>query len=144
MTIAGPVIACNHRERAKIHVAVDALGLPIRFSITPGQWDDCPQARGLIEGLSGVSHVIADAAYDADHLSAFIADDLGAKVQINQNRTRKPRDRSTGRSIKSGTWSSVSVLVSNASAGSPYAAKKPCRLCAPLSLSHAPRSGWPN
>ena len=56
----------------KIHAAVDALGLPIRFVLTPGQWGDCPQARGLIEGLVGVGHVMADAAHDADDLRHFI------------------------------------------------------------------------
>ncbi|QBY00820.1 hypothetical protein E2K80_08830 [Rhodophyticola sp. CCM32] len=47
----------------KIHAAVDALGLPIRTIITPGQWGDSPQARGLIEGLTAAQHVIMDAAY---------------------------------------------------------------------------------
>ena len=75
----------------KIHAAVDALGLPAGFTITPGQWGDCPQARGLIEGLEGVGHVIMDAAYDADHLRAFIADDPGATAQIKQNPTRSRR-----------------------------------------------------
>ena len=70
---------------------MDALGLPIRFTITPGQWGDCPQARGLIEGLMGVGHVMADAAYDADDLRKFIADDLGAAAQIKQNPTRSVR-----------------------------------------------------
>lgn len=69
-------------------MAVDALGLPLRFEITPGHWGDCPQARELLEGLDGVGHVIADAAYDADHLRAFIAADLGATAQIKQNPTR--------------------------------------------------------
>ena len=67
---------------------MDALGLPIRFTITPGQWGDCPQARGLIEGLAGVGHVMADAAYDADHFRTFIATDLGAIAQIKQNPPR--------------------------------------------------------
>ncbi len=67
---------------------MDALGLPIRFTITPGQWGDCPQARGLIGGLTGVGHVMADAAYDADYLRQFIVDDLGATAQIKQNPTR--------------------------------------------------------
>jgi len=73
----------------KIHAAVDALGLPIRFTITPGQWGDSPQARGLIEGLTAAQHVIMDAAYDADHLRAFIADDLGATAHIKRNPTRR-------------------------------------------------------
>ena len=50
-----------------------------------------PQARGLIEGLTGVGHVMADAAYDADHLRRFIADELGATAQIKQNPTRSTR-----------------------------------------------------
>ena len=62
--------------------------MPIRFLITPGNWGDCPQARGLIEGLEGVGHVIADAGYDADHLRDFIAQDLGATAQIKQNPSR--------------------------------------------------------
>ena len=34
---------------------------------------------------------MADAAYDADHLRRFIADGLGATVQIKQNPTRSTR-----------------------------------------------------
>jgi len=73
----------------KIHAAVYALGLPIRTAITPGQWGDNPQARGLIEDLKGVTHVIMDAAHDADHLGTLIADDLGATAHIKQNPTRR-------------------------------------------------------
>ena len=42
----------------------------------------------MIEGLSGVGHVIADAAYDADHLRSIIADNLGAEAHIKRNPTR--------------------------------------------------------
>lgn len=38
--------------------------------------------------MAGVGHVIADAGYDADHPRSFIADDLGATVQIKQNPSR--------------------------------------------------------
>jgi len=68
---------------------VDALGLPARFVDTPGQWGDCPQACGLLEGLRGIGHVMADAAYDADHLRLYISETLGASAQIKQNPTRK-------------------------------------------------------
>lgn len=42
--------------------------------------------------MKGVGHVIADAAYDADPLRAFIADSLGATAHIkaNPSRTAKP------------------------------------------------------
>ena len=38
--------------------------------------------------MKGVGHVIADAAYDADPLRAFIADNLGATAQIKANPSR--------------------------------------------------------
>ena len=72
------------------------MGLPIRFVLTPEQKGDCPQARWLIDGLEGVGHVIADAAYDADYLRSFIIDKLDAEPQIKQNPTRasvQPLDR---------------------------------------------------
>jgi transposase len=34
---------------------------------------------------------MADAAYDADHLRQFIADDLGATAQVKQNQSRTAR-----------------------------------------------------
>ena len=76
----------------KLHAVVDAIGLPIRIHPTPGQHGDSPQAKALLTGLLGVGHVIADAAYDADPLRAFIADDLKAAAQIktNPSRTSKP------------------------------------------------------
>ncbi|MEG4641468.1 IS5 family transposase [Paracoccus sp. APAP_BH8] len=80
----------------KIHAAVDAPGLPVRFAITPGHWADSPQAEGLIHGLAGVGHVIADAGYDTEALRRFIAGDLRATAQIKRNRSRagsRPLDR---------------------------------------------------
>lgn len=61
--------------------------LPMRFAITLGHWGDCPQARGLQEGMEGIGHGIADAGYDADHLRDVIANDLGARTQIKQSPT---------------------------------------------------------
>ncbi|TFL16076.1 IS5 family transposase [Jannaschia formosa] len=75
----------------KVHAAVDALGLPVHLVVTPGQWGDGPQARSLLEGLAAkgrIAHVIADAAYDADHLRGFVADSLGAQAQIKPNPSR--------------------------------------------------------
>ena len=56
----------------KIHLAVRGLGCPVRFTLTAGQKGDAPQASALIEGLpAGV--LMADTAYDADHLRQAIA-----------------------------------------------------------------------
>jgi transposase len=49
----------------KIHVNVDALGNPLRFTLTGGQRHDITQAEALIFGYQGDS-VFADKAYDAD------------------------------------------------------------------------------
>ncbi len=68
---------------------MDAPGLPIRFTITPGHRADRPQARGLIEGPTDAQHVIMDAACDAGHLRAFIADERGATPHIKRNPTRR-------------------------------------------------------
>ena len=67
---------------------VDAIGLPLRIHPTPGQYGDCPQAQSLLAGLKDVDHVIADAAYDADPLRAFIAGELGGTAQIKANPSR--------------------------------------------------------
>jgi transposase len=72
----------------RLEAAVDALGLPVRLIPTPGQAGDCPQAAALIDGLKGVGHVIADAAYDSDVLRGKIEDELGAEAQIRANPSR--------------------------------------------------------
>lgn len=56
----------------KIHMAVRGLGCPVRFIVTAGQKDDTPQAAALIEGLPA-KVVVADTAYDAEHLRQAIA-----------------------------------------------------------------------
>ena len=43
------------------------LGCPVRFHLTAGHRGDAPQAGPLIEGLPA-DVVMADTAYDADHL----------------------------------------------------------------------------
>ncbi len=73
----------------KIHMVVRGLGCPVRFVLTAGQRGDAPQAAPLIEGLSAKA-VMADTAYDADHLRQVIAD-KGAVAVIpnNPSRTKK-------------------------------------------------------
>lgn len=48
----------------KIHAAVDALGNPLRFILTPGQVNDITQAESLIAELPG-DYVLADKGYDS-------------------------------------------------------------------------------
>jgi transposase len=67
-------------------MAVRGLGCPVRFALTAGQKGDAPQADALIEGLPA-EVVLADAAYDSDHLRKAIAD-KGAIAVIPNNPSR--------------------------------------------------------
>jgi transposase len=70
----------------KIHVAVDALGNPLRLILTPGQINDCTQAEALIDGITA-KHVLADRAYDTDRIRAYLA--FRADAVIPAKATRK-------------------------------------------------------
>lgn len=51
----------------KIHAVVDALGLALRFTLTPGQRHDITQAPHLLQGFEN-SNIIADKGYDSNAL----------------------------------------------------------------------------
>jgi transposase len=75
----------------KVHVAVDALGNPVRVRATAGQVADITQAETLLAGLK-VEHVIADKGYDSSALVQTI-EDQGAQAVIPPRSNRKqPRD----------------------------------------------------
>ena len=78
----------------KIHMAVRGLGCPVRFTLTAGHRGDSPQAGPLIEDLPA-QVVMADAAYDADHLRQAIADKRAlAVIPNNPSCTKKhPLDK---------------------------------------------------
>ena len=75
----------------KLHAVVDALGLPVRFALGPGQQSDMAPACDLIRGLHG-PQVLADRAYDADSLHDVILDQGGEPV-IPPRRHRKYQHR---------------------------------------------------
>ncbi len=57
---------------SKIHLAVDAYGLPLRFEITGGHVNDCTAAPVLIESLPESKSVIADKGYDSQAIRTQI------------------------------------------------------------------------
>ncbi|MBD0392208.1 IS5 family transposase [Wolbachia endosymbiont of Pentalonia nigronervosa] len=71
----------------KIHALVDALGNPLKFTLTAGQRNDITQAEALTENISN-SVVVADKGYDSN---AFIAglENKGCEVVIPPKRNRK-------------------------------------------------------
>ena len=49
----------------KIHIAADALGLPVKFILTSGERNDITEAANLIEGFE-FECLIADKGYDSN------------------------------------------------------------------------------
>jgi putative transposase len=71
----------------KIHITVEALGLPVRLIGSPGQRNDIAFAHDLIDGLDA-DIVIADKGYDADHFVDKVTE-TGAEAVIPPKRNRK-------------------------------------------------------
>jgi len=86
---------CLGRSRGglttKIHVVVDAQGLPIRLGLTAGQAHDGQIADTLLDHLGPRTIVLADKAYDADRIRDLIQEQ-GATPNIppKSNRRWKP------------------------------------------------------
>jgi transposase len=64
-TAIGKSVAGN---TTKIHMFVDACGLPIHFSVTGGEVHDCKEAPALVAKLPLAHYTIADKGYDSEPL----------------------------------------------------------------------------
>jgi len=71
----------------KIHVAVDALGNPLKFILTAGQRNDITQGENLIKNIEAQT-IIADKGYDSNALINEIKKQ-GATPVIPPRRNRK-------------------------------------------------------
>ncbi len=71
----------------KIHLAVDAHGMPIRILITEGTRADCKEAVHLIEGIS-TQVLLADRGYDTNDLLAH-AVSAGMETVIPPKKNRR-------------------------------------------------------
>tara|TARA_R110002072_G_scaffold296553_1_gene468533 strand:+ start:33502 stop:33819 length:318 start_codon:yes stop_codon:yes gene_type:complete len=73
---AGPVNQAVGASRAgktsKIHMGVDAFGLPIKFEITGGQIHDSTAADSILEEIPAADYIIADKGYDKESLREAI------------------------------------------------------------------------
>ena len=68
-------------------MACDTLGRPVRLLIAPGQSHDILAVPALLEGYRPAA-VLADRAYDANSLRAYLAG-IGAEAVIPSTRSRK-------------------------------------------------------
>ena len=74
----------------KIHALVDADGLPIRLSLTPGQASDVHGAEALLNNLEKGTVVLADKGYDADWIREKIeAQDAAPNIPDKANRKER-------------------------------------------------------
>ena len=73
----------------KLHLAVDAHGMPFRAFITPGPTADCTQAERLIEGFYA-KYLLADRGYDSDAIvEAALAAGMTPVIPPKSNRKVK-------------------------------------------------------
>ena len=71
----------------KIHLAVDALGMPVRAIVTDGPRADCKEAIPLIEDLP-CKVLLADRGYDTDEIVEY-AKTSGIQPAIPPKKNRK-------------------------------------------------------
>lgn len=82
---------------SKIHMMVDAHGLPVEFEITGGQINDCTQAVSLIAKLSNAGVVVADKGYDSEAIRAQIVQQGGqAMIPRKRNSVKGNADMDWG------------------------------------------------
>ena len=74
-------------RNTKVHVAVDAFGMPIRAIVTDGTTSDCKKATELLRGLKG-KYLLADKGYDSQEILDF-AKKNGMRSVIPSRKSRK-------------------------------------------------------
>ena len=71
----------------KIHALVDTLGRIVDVALSPGQANDIVAAHALLDGRR-FQGLIADRAYDADHLTVPLREQ-GVNIVIPSTRSRR-------------------------------------------------------
>lgn len=72
--------------RTKVHLVVDALGLPLEFEVTVGERHDSRPAADLLQRCKSTL-VLADKAYDSNELRSRLAA-IGGVANIPSNGSR--------------------------------------------------------
>ncbi len=82
-------VAYKRGLNTKVHLAVDATGMPLRVIITEGTTGDCTEALPLIEGFQADA-LMADKAYDTDGILNY-AHENGIDPVIPPKKNRKEK-----------------------------------------------------
>ena len=110
----------------KIHLAVDAHGMPVRILATEATCADCSHAGEIIEGLAA-RHLIADRGYDSDAIVEQ-ARHQGMQTVIPPRRNSV---NATSTCTDSGTWSRTHSCCSSSGGVSPRATRNGFHLFLP-------------
>lgn len=86
----------------KLHLAVDAHGMPVRALITQGTTADCMQAAALIDGFTA-KKLLADKGYDTDAILGQ-AERQGMSTVIPPTTSAKSCAIMTKRCMTPDTW----------------------------------------
>ena len=86
--IDGSVVKSHQHSSGAAHGAVDAMGLPICFTITGGEVHDEKEAQNLINKLPELEILIADKGYDSEILRENI-ENQGAQSYIPRKSNSK-------------------------------------------------------
>ena len=105
---------------SKLHVVVDANGLPVRLGITPGEAHDNRLCSALLKGLRPRTIVLADRGYDANWIRALVSEQ-GAWANIPPKRNRKDPSASARTYIVRAIWWSGSSIGSSIADALPLA-----------------------
>ena len=76
----------------KIHALTNENGLPLRYLLTPGQANDAPPAKILLNSLQPGQVVLADKAYDADWIRAMIWEQGATAVIPSKSNRKVPKE----------------------------------------------------
>jgi transposase len=76
----------------KIHALVDALGYPVHFVLSPGQTHDAMKADELMDYVSEGSILLADKAYDSQHIHKTMNDKKGTAIIPERKNRLNPKN----------------------------------------------------
>ena len=83
---------------SKIHLAVDAYGLPNTFRITGGEVHDSTEAQALIDDLPAGDSLVADKGYDSERIREQV-EAKGMEAVIPRRRNSKKGNASLDRGL---------------------------------------------
>jgi transposase len=84
-----PLVMENRKLKVSVEAKVDALGNPLKFSITAGQRNDITQAEALLKDVVNAL-VIADKGYDSKKIRLMLIRQNCVPIIPTKSNTKEP------------------------------------------------------